>query len=88
MTFNTHTIKDWRATGGSMVCVTTYGRESDGSLYVKDVNGLPADALAEWLTDRLLEREVNAQGQAWESRADDAYMQYQEKRWHAQWVGA
>lgn len=85
MTFNTHTIKDWRAPGGTMECVTTYKSESDGSIYVSDVNGLPADALAEWLVDKLLAAELNAQGQAWESKADDAHMRYQEQRWHGQW---
>lgn len=85
---STHIINDWRAPGETMECKTTYGRESDGSLYVDTVNGLPVDAVRDWLADELLRRENNAQGQAWEAKADDAHMQYQEQRWHAQWVGA
>lgn len=88
MHYNIHTIKDWRGPDGQMVCVTAYGRESDGSLYVKDVNGIGESALAPWLVERLLEMENAAQGQAWEAKADDAHMRYQEQRWRAQWAGA
>lgn len=79
--YSTHTIR------GVGTCVTTYGREHDGSLYVKDVNGLECDALAPWLAEKLLKLE-EANDMPREAGADEAYKAYQEERWHGQFASA